>query len=388
MEPQIFISYSRKDSAFVRRMVDDLSSRGVDIWLDQRDIKAGERWDTSVQNALRDSDYFMVVLSPESVASENVMDEIAYAVSKTKHVFPILYRDCDIPYRLARVQYVDFRGSYETGLERLLEEIRLAPAPGEQAVLPPEKDTSISTATRAADQQAPYSQPDGDGTISAHMTKASLPSWVWIAGGIAGVAILFLLFLMIRGNLPSIGSTPGITPEAKLVVWTDTPPPSPTTTTIPTDTSAPPSPTSASTAETPASTTAIPSPISQPIPSVSEVRFCDRPCTEAGAQPVSSYPVRTKIIYLTMYYDSFYSGMPYSRTWTNNGQEWIHVDCTWRGTESGTKNLRLFDTGGLRSGLWVMKMVSEGEVISQAEVLVEGSFDYWSPAGYQPCPDF
>jgi hypothetical protein len=80
--------------------------------------------------------------------------------------------------------------------------------------------------------------------------------------------------------------------------------------------------------------------------------------------------------------------MQYTRTWSNNGQEWIRFDCTWQGTETGSKNFKLFDTGGLRSGLWVMKIISEGEVIAQAEVLVEGSYDYWAPAGYQSCPDF
>jgi len=58
------------------------------------------------------------------------------------------------------------------------------------------------------------------------------------------------------------------------------------------------------------------------------------------------------------------------------------------GPRKWSENFRLFDTGGLRSGLWVMNIIIEGEVIAQAEVLVEGSYDYWAPAGYQSCPDF
>ena len=143
MTSQVFVSYSRDDSQFVRRLVDDLTKRGVDIWLDVRDILASERWDSEVQEALRESDFFMIVLSPTSAGSENVQDEIAYALSKKKRVFPILYQDCDIPFRLARVQYVDFRQDYPAGLELLLEQMaifgvpisaepRRAPTAGEQ----------------------------------------------------------------------------------------------------------------------------------------------------------------------------------------------------------------------------------------------------------------
>jgi hypothetical protein len=58
MTSQVFVSDWRDNGDFVRRLVDDLTSRGVDIWLDVRDILASERWDSEVQAALRESDYF------------------------------------------------------------------------------------------------------------------------------------------------------------------------------------------------------------------------------------------------------------------------------------------------------------------------------------------
>jgi len=215
MIPQIFISYSRKDSDFVRRLVDDLTSRGVDIWLDQRDIKAGERWDTSVQNGLRDSDYFMVVLSPESVSSENVMDEIAYAMSKAKHVFPILFRDCDVPYRLARVQYVDFRESYEDGLERLLEQIQLAGVPIRSLDRTRTEFWTPQTQSRHRERDTNPHNRRKEGA-SAPRSKAKVPVWLWAVGGVAGVAVLVLLILIARGSSPEIPPTPN---SARLQSW-------------------------------------------------------------------------------------------------------------------------------------------------------------------------
>src|SRR6185369_1779457 len=47
-------------------------------------------------------------------------DEVSFALSRQKRVIPVLYLDCDIPFRLARLQYIDFRPDYARGLKILL----------------------------------------------------------------------------------------------------------------------------------------------------------------------------------------------------------------------------------------------------------------------------
>ena len=44
-----------------------------------------------------------VVLSPRSVTSQNVMDEVSYALEEGKRVVPIVCEDCKVPFRLRRV---------------------------------------------------------------------------------------------------------------------------------------------------------------------------------------------------------------------------------------------------------------------------------------------
>jgi len=39
------------------------------------------------------------------------MDEVSYALEKGKHVIPILIKECQIPFRLKRLQYINFTGS-------------------------------------------------------------------------------------------------------------------------------------------------------------------------------------------------------------------------------------------------------------------------------------
>lgn len=114
-----FFSYSREDSDFAKKLAADLKSTGASVWMDLFDIEPGTRWDDAVSKALESSPRVLVILSPASVKSENVSDEVDFALSKQKHVIPVLYRECDVPFRLARLQYVDFRTNYDVALQEL-----------------------------------------------------------------------------------------------------------------------------------------------------------------------------------------------------------------------------------------------------------------------------
>lgn len=124
--PTTFFSYSRTDSEFVLRLATDLRTAGAKVWLDQLDIGAGQLWDSAIEAALRASPRQVVVLSPEAVNSQNVMDEVSYALEEHKQVIPVFYRDCQMPFRLRRVQYIDFRTDYDHGLRDLLRTLGVA----------------------------------------------------------------------------------------------------------------------------------------------------------------------------------------------------------------------------------------------------------------------
>ena len=129
-EARVFCSYSRRDSDFIRRLATDLRSAGLPLWLDQLDITAGERWDRSIQDALTSADRLLVVLSPDSVASDNVMDEVSYALEEGKAVIPVLLRQCEIPFRLRRLQFIDFTQDYNAGLQDLRNCLQSGPVKG------------------------------------------------------------------------------------------------------------------------------------------------------------------------------------------------------------------------------------------------------------------
>ena len=103
-----FISYSRVNKEFAVRLAKELRSDGYQIWLDQLDIPTGSRWDDEVEKALAGCEIFLLILTPAAIASENVKDEIGYAIDNHKHILPLLLENCNIPFRLRRFQYVDF----------------------------------------------------------------------------------------------------------------------------------------------------------------------------------------------------------------------------------------------------------------------------------------
>jgi hypothetical protein len=61
----------------------------------------------------------LVILSPRAVTSRSVMDEVSFALDESKRVVPVLCEPCEIPFRLRRVQHVDFARDYDGALARL-----------------------------------------------------------------------------------------------------------------------------------------------------------------------------------------------------------------------------------------------------------------------------
>ena len=120
-----FFSYSRHDTEFVKQLANDLKKREMNVWLDQLDIPVGAKWDTCIEQALNEAIGIILVLSNSSVQSDNVMDEVNYAITKGKYIIPIKLDDCEVPFRLARIQQINFQGDYEKSVETVVANIHL-----------------------------------------------------------------------------------------------------------------------------------------------------------------------------------------------------------------------------------------------------------------------
>ena len=117
--PFIFLSYSRSDSDLATKITRDIQNCGGNIWMDQLHISGGDRWDKAIEDAMEKSSHVIVLLSPASIDSYNVMDEVSYALEEKKNLVPLLIENCKIPFRLRRLQYLDFVKDYDLGIKKL-----------------------------------------------------------------------------------------------------------------------------------------------------------------------------------------------------------------------------------------------------------------------------
>ncbi|MEO0596387.1 MAG: toll/interleukin-1 receptor domain-containing protein, partial [Chloroflexota bacterium] len=90
-QAHVFISYSRRDSQFARRVVNELGRHGRDIWVDWEDINVAEDWLQAVYNGIETSDTFIFIITRNSVMSEVCNLEIQHARLHNKRIIPIVH---------------------------------------------------------------------------------------------------------------------------------------------------------------------------------------------------------------------------------------------------------------------------------------------------------
>ncbi len=123
----IFISYSRADGDFVRRLHAALAAHGHDAWVDWEGIPPSDTWMATIRGAIDAAEAAIFVLSPEWVASEVCGQELAHAVARNKRLIPILHREpgAPVPPQLAEINYIFGRDTdnFENFIETLSEAI-------------------------------------------------------------------------------------------------------------------------------------------------------------------------------------------------------------------------------------------------------------------------
>ena len=126
---RVFISYSSSDRGTVEQIATDLKANRVEVWFDQWEMLPGDSLIQKIGGAILENEFFVVVISPNSVNSEWVTRELSVALTdefkKRKiKVIPALIRECSIPAFLMDKMYADFRQDYRQGLAQLLKALR------------------------------------------------------------------------------------------------------------------------------------------------------------------------------------------------------------------------------------------------------------------------
>src|SRR5579872_3290975 len=104
----IFISYSSKDKEKADQLSELLASAGLSVWIDQSGIDVATSWSKEIVQAITGCKAFVVLLSPNSIASENVIKEVSLAAERKKKILPLDLEPVGLPddlaYHLAGIQ--------------------------------------------------------------------------------------------------------------------------------------------------------------------------------------------------------------------------------------------------------------------------------------------
>jgi WD40 repeat protein len=124
--PDVFVSYSRRDRAFVVDwLVPALLARDKDVWIDAEDIPPAADWRDTVLDGIAKASAFVFVLSPDSLASPVCAQELERAGALSKRLIPVLRRDveAEVPEELQRPNWILLRDGddRDRGLAKLTE---------------------------------------------------------------------------------------------------------------------------------------------------------------------------------------------------------------------------------------------------------------------------
>lgn len=122
---KVFLCHSSSNKKEVRRLASDLENVGIEVWLDEYEIKVGDVIVEKLEKGIEECDYLLIWLTKKAISSPWVQREwytkyhSEIEENKVK-VLPLLAEDCEIPAFLRSKKYADFRNDYHSGLEDLL----------------------------------------------------------------------------------------------------------------------------------------------------------------------------------------------------------------------------------------------------------------------------
>ncbi|KOG29363.1 toll/interleukin-1 receptor domain-containing protein [Streptomyces resistomycificus] len=132
-----FISYAHIDAPWVSKLADNLHRLGLDVWLDQWEMVAGQRVATRLQDGLTKAGAVVAVVSRSWVESGWCGEEFAAAVTAAvehgKPLIPVVVGEVELPPFIASRFYVDFRhaaspAQYESLVRQLAQAVRGQPS--------------------------------------------------------------------------------------------------------------------------------------------------------------------------------------------------------------------------------------------------------------------
>jgi hypothetical protein len=131
--PRLFLAYAKEDAEIVAQLYSDLTSAGFAVWMDSRNLIAGQNWPRAIEAAIESSGFFVACFSSHSARKRGGFQaEIRYALHCARQVplddifiVPVRLDQCPVPDAIRREwQYIDLFPDWRRGVRRLVAALR------------------------------------------------------------------------------------------------------------------------------------------------------------------------------------------------------------------------------------------------------------------------
>lgn len=178
---RVFLSYAHPDRSAAEEIARALQLAHFQVWFDSWELKQGDSIATRVREGLSASDFLVVLLSPDSVNSRWVREEVTIGLSNELRqraigVVPTILRDCEVPQALRGLAAIDLSSDRMAGIERLVERLSLARDVDFTRLDPRRFEELVADVFRAEGFAVHVSMATRDGGHDLILTKAQSPS--------------------------------------------------------------------------------------------------------------------------------------------------------------------------------------------------------------------
>jgi len=129
---KIFLNYAKEDIDYAKRIYNYLNENGIDVWLDEFSLMPGQKWKTEIKKAIKESQYFLALLSSKSVTKQGyVQKELKEALEMLDEmpesqifILPIRIDVCEPSHHaINELHWVDLFPSWNDGIQKVVKTV-------------------------------------------------------------------------------------------------------------------------------------------------------------------------------------------------------------------------------------------------------------------------
>ena len=112
---RVFLSYAREDEEQVDSLYKSLQGEGFEPWMDVKNLTAGENWISAIEQAVEDSDFFIALISKNSIDRRGFiqremkfsLDSLSQKAGSNTYIIPVRLDNTRVPEPLTEFHWVN-----------------------------------------------------------------------------------------------------------------------------------------------------------------------------------------------------------------------------------------------------------------------------------------